>query len=47
MRERWLDGKETKLVVQQIASSVDDMKCLTSTLSLSLPITLTSPQGAK
>jgi hypothetical protein len=32
--ERWLDGKETKQVVQRIASNVDDIKCLSSTLSL-------------
>jgi hypothetical protein len=25
---RWLDGKETKQVVQHLASSVDDIKCL-------------------
>ena len=34
-RERWSDGKETKQVVQQIASSVDDMKCLSSVASVS------------
>jgi hypothetical protein len=32
--ERWLDGKETKQVVQQIASSLDDIKCMSSALSL-------------
>ena len=40
-------GKETKQVVQQIASSVDDMKCSSSTLSLSPLITLTFSQGTK
>ena len=40
MRERWLDGKETKLVVQKIACSVDDIKCLSYTLSLPPLITL-------
>ena len=34
-RERWSDGKETKQMVQQIASSVDDMKCLSSVASVS------------
>ena len=40
-------GKETKQVVQQIASSVDDMKCSSSALSLSPLITLTFSQGTK
>ena len=42
-------GKETKQVVQQIASSVDDMKCSSSALSPSPQslITLTFSQGTK
>ena len=40
-------GKETKQVVQQIASSVDDMKCLSFALSLSPLITLKFSQGTK
>ena len=34
-------GKETKQVVQQIATSVDDIKCLSCTLSLQPLMTLT------
>ena len=30
-RIHWLDGKETKEMVQEMASSVDDIKCLWST----------------